>query len=184
MVEGDPHRFETMARQVAAIPVTGEARTVRTADEAGLRPASFQPLRVEVMDPHDLWDARDAGLRGALEQAAPRMIEAAAPAIAEAVVQRVKTEATSGLRAALPSGPRTTIQLGAFSSKAAAEAAWTAVARGAGRGAMAGLSPVFEGVEVNGKRFTRLKVGPIPAEAAESLCRAAEVTDPWCRRSA
>ena len=106
MVDADPHRFENMAEAVAAIPLDGqaeraEARTsvVRTAAEAGLRPA----LKVEVMDPHALWDARDGGLRGLAEQQGQRIAAAAAPAVADARVReasdRVKgAAARAGLR--------------------------------------------------------------------------------------
>ena len=201
MVDGDPHRFEGLARRVAALPLDGAVSTspapVRTAAERGLRPAdpSTRPgaLRVEVMDPHDLWDARDAGLRGAIERLAPAMVEAAAPAVAEAVIQRVSQRVAeaapmrpaiarpSVARTATSSGPRTTIQLGAYSSEAAARSAWTTVSAGTARSALKGLSPVFETVQVNGRPFTRLKVAA-PARAAVAICRAAEVTDPWCAR--
>ena len=80
MVDTDPHRFENLANTVAAIDVEGgRAATApqRTAAGAGLRPA----LRVEVMDPHALWDAR-SGLEGAVDKAAPRMLAAAAPTAA------------------------------------------------------------------------------------------------------
>lgn len=193
MIEADPHRFERLARQVAAIPLDGgaaEGAPVRTATEAGLRPAHPAALRVEVLDPHDLWDAREAGLRGAIERAAPAMIEAAAPVVAGAVVQQVSARiaeaaplrpAIARTSASTASRARTTIQLGAFSSEAAARAAWARVRGGAARRALAGLSPVFETVQVNGRPFTRLKVAA-PVGTAAAICRAAEVTDPWCAR--
>lgn len=178
---GGAHRFETMARKVADIqvpmdPSKDAPAQVAEARHDGLRPALSSGLRVEVMDPHDLWDARDAaesGLRGAIVQAAPRVAEAAAPVVVEAVT-RTAAEAVR----------RTTIQLGAYSTPQGARDAWADVSQGAGRRALTGLSPVFETVMVNGRQFTRLKVGPIPVEAAAALCRAAEVSDPWCRRSA
>lgn len=194
MVEGDPHRFEGLAQHVADIRLDGSTdapvsdRPVRTAAEAGLRPAIASGdgrLKVEVMDPHDLWDARDAGLRGTIQQVSTRAVEAAAPMVAEAVVQRVSTRMSEAppMRPAIssPSGARTTIQLGAYSSAEAARAAWTTVSSGAARGALKGLSPVFEAVQVNGRPFTRLKVAA-PAAAAAAICRAAEVSDPWCAR--
>lgn len=197
LVEGDPHRFESLARHVADIPLDGAAPVtpapVRSAAARGLRAAdpSGRPaaLRVEVMDPHDLWDARDAGLRGAIERAAPALVEAAAPAVAGAVLQRVsqRVAEVAPMRPAMAhaapttSGPRTTIQLGAYSSEAAARSAWTNISAGAARSAFKELSPVFEAVEVNGRRLTRLKVAA-PARAAVAICRAAEVTDPWCAR--
>ena len=172
-------RFETLAQKVADIevpldPSRDAPAPTQVARADGMRPAlPASKLRVEVMDPHDLWDAREAGLRGAIVQAAPRVVEAAAPAVAEAVVRR----AGDAVR-------RTTIQLGAYSTPEGAQKAWADVKSGAGRRALNGLSPVFETVQVNGREFTRLKVGPIPVDAAATLCRAVEVTDPWCRRGA
>ena len=189
LVESDPHRFETMAQVVADIPLDGAARPVRTAAENGLRPAmavtdtvvNRGALRVEVMDPHDLWDARDAGLRGAVEAAAPALIEAAAPMVAEAVVQRVSAEMPPR-RLAPPTArqvTRTTLQLGAFASPAAARRAWGRIAD-AGHG-VAELSPVFEAVEVDGRNLTRLKVSA-PVDAARAVCRAADAAQLGCLR--
>ena len=189
MVEGDPHRFETMAQVVADIPLDGGARPVLTAAETGLRPTlsvtetvvNPGALRVEVMDPHDLWDARDAGLRGAVERAAPALIEAAAPIVAEAVVQRVSAEMPTR-RVAVPverAVQRATLQLGAFASPAAAQRAWSRIAD-AGHG-VAELSPVFEAVEVDGRSLTRLKV-IAPADAARAVCRAADAAQLGCLR--
>jgi hypothetical protein len=47
--------------------------------------------------------------------------------------------------------------------------------------ALAGLSPVFEPVEVQGRRLIRLK-SYAPAKQAASLCLAAGVDDHWCRQ--
>ena len=197
MVEGGPNRFENMARSVAEVRLDGSTDApVLTAPEKGLRPAFASTdtaaptqgpgrLKVEVMDPHDLWDARDAGLRGAITQASTRAVEAAAPMVAEAVVRRVSTRIAEAapMRPAIaqPAVARTTIQLGAYSSPEAARAAWIDVSSGAARSALKGLAPVFETVQVNGRPFTRLKVAA-PAAAASAICRAAEVTDPWCAR--
>jgi len=189
LVEGDPHRFESMAQVVAEIPLDGGSRPVRTAAETGLRPpmavteAVVNPgaLRVEVMDPHDLWDARDAGLRGAVERAGPALIEAAAPMVAEAVVQRVSAEMPAR-RLAAPvqrAVQRTTLQLGAFASPAAAQRAWGRIAD-AGHG-VADLTPVFEAVEVDGRSLTRLKVST-PVDAARAVCRAADAAKLGCLR--
>ena len=70
MIDSDPHRFESMAEAVAAIPLDDEGGAAPA--EAGLRPA----LKVEVMDPHALWDARDGGLRGLAEQQGQRIAAA------------------------------------------------------------------------------------------------------------
>ncbi|MDY6923463.1 MAG: SPOR domain-containing protein [Pseudomonadota bacterium] len=196
-VEADPARFESMAEAIAGIPVDGQARTapvrppaVRTAADAGLRPA----LQVEVMDPHALWDARDGGLGGVAAEQGQRIAAAAAPVMAEAVVQNVSTRidaavARTGLRpakpapAATPPRPGGLVQIGAYSSEAAARAAWSRLKSGGAAWALEGLTPVFEGVEVGGRRLTRLKV-QAPAAGAAAVCAAAGVDDPWCHRAA
>ena len=186
MVEGDPHRFENLAQAVADIPLDGAARPVRTAAESGLRPALATAeavvnpgaLRVEVMDPHDLWDARDAGLRGAVA-AAPAMIETAAPLVAEAVVQRVSAEMPTRRLEPVQAVARTTLQIGAFASPAAAQRAWGRIAD-AGHG-VAQLTPVFETVEVDGRSLTRLKVSA-PVDATRAVCRAADAAQLGCLR--
>lgn len=193
MVGSDPNRFEDMANSVAAIEVDGPRATAappRSAAEAGLRPA----LRVEVMDPHALWDARD-GLDGVVERAAPRLAAAAAPAVADAVVQQVSARidaasSRAGLRPALVSARpavsranRGLVQLGAYSSEAAARSAWSRLRSGEAAWALKGLAPVYETVEVGGRRLTRLKV-TAPAAGAAAVCAAAGVDDPWCNRVA
>lgn len=195
LVDGDPQRFEQMAQVVADIPLDGTPRSgasspIRsTAAETGLRPALAMTevlvnpgaLRVEVMDPHDLWDARDAGLRGAVERAAPAMMEAAAPVVTQAVIQRVSAEMPVR-RIAAPVDrdvQRTTLQLGAFASPAAAQRAWGRIAD-AGHG-VAELSPVFEAVQVDGRSLTRLKV-VAPTDAARAVCRAADAAQLGCLR--
>lgn len=191
MVEADPHRFESLARSVAAIPLDGpQARApARASEAAGLRPA----LRVEVMDPHALWDARD-GIDSAVARAAPQLAAAAAPVVADAVVQHVSgriDEATAGagLRPAFnrtPAAPRARpalVQLGAYSSEASARAAWSRLKAGEAARALDGLTPVYEAVEVGGRTLTRLKV-PAPTTGAAAVCAAARIDDPWCHRAA
>ena len=211
MVEGDPNRFETLAEKVADIRLDGSqaanlaTTTVRTAAEQGLRPAISasssssvsQDLRVEVMDPHDLWDARD-GLRRTISEQSTAVAEAAAPMMARAMVKQL-SDRISGPRTPQAQDPRpvvvrapeaprtartmarTTIQLGAYSSEAAARSAWSTVRNGAARQALEGLSPMFERVMVGGRPFTRLKVAA-PATAATAICHAVAVSDPWCAR--
>lgn len=189
MIDSDPHRFETMARNIADIPLDGSARVApKTAAHEGLRPAmaSSRPgLKVDVMDPHDLWDARDAGLRGVVEKAG----EVAAPAVLQRVAARIteRPAAEAAPMRASVAAPkalsRTTIQLGAYSTPEGAQAAWSDISTGSARKALQGLSPVFETVQVNGRPFTRLKVAA-PRTAAVAICRAAEVSDPWCARVA
>lgn len=193
MIESDPNRFENLANTVAAIELGSPGGAVgpsRTAAEAGLRPA----LRVEVMDPHALWDARD-GLEGAVERAAPRLVAAAAPVVADAVLQQATARINSaasraGLRPALAMRPvsahtanRDLVQLGAYSSESAARSAWARLRSGKAAGVLNGLTPVYEDVEVGGRRLTRLKV-TAPAAGAAALCAAAGIDDPWCNRVA
>lgn len=187
MVEPDPHRFETLAERVAEIRLSAEPlrdapAAARPAEQSGLRPA----LRVEVLDPHALWDARDGGLRGFVEAAAPAVAEAAAPVIVQAASDQARRAVSEHLRpardAAAPAAPPAdaVIQLGAFSSEAAARQAWTRFSTGAAQAALAGLSPVYEPVSVNGRDLVRLKVGAA-ADTAAAICRAAQVSDPWCQ---
>lgn len=189
--DGDANRFANLAQSVADIPVdgsTGPAAAPRRNDSAaerGLRPAFAvnpgQPaaLRVEVMDPHALWDARD-GLRRPLAAAEP---------VLDAAVERVAVQPAvmipSGAKPtpAASNGPRTTIQLGAYSSPEAARSAWAAASAGKARAALNGLTPDFVAVQVDGKPYVRLRVSA-PAATAAAICRAADVADPWCLRGA
>ena len=195
-VDGDPNRFENFAENIAAIPMDGQRASDQTAGQKGLRPA-LQPVRVEVMDPHALWDARDAGLRGVVEQAAPKVIEAAAPAVIQAVSKDLSDRAAAvtravDLRPALPeraqpdrgrpAPDRALVQLGAFSTENAARAAWSRLKNGEASWALADLSPVFEPVQIGERRLVRLKV-PAPAAGAAAVCAAAGIDDPWCRRA-
>jgi cell division septation protein DedD len=172
-VEADPERFENLARMVSDVPVSLERPGEASASGAtALRKP--QPVRVEVLDPHDLWDARD-GL-------APAVVKAAAPIVAEAAVGEVKRQAAELRPAVLPtrqSGTRL-IQLGAFSSREAAETGWSKLR---GERALSGLTPRFEPVTVGDRALVRLKVAA-PADAAASICAAAGVDGPWCRRGA
>lgn len=192
VVESDPNRFENLAEQVAAIPLDGSTptRPVGTAaarsDDRGLRPA----LRVEVMDPHALWDARDGGLGGVVQAATSRAAAAAAPAVVDGVVAEVRARVDDvarrpalrpALRVVEADGPL--VQLGAYSTEAAARAAWSRLQAGPAAEALQGLTPVLEPVEVGGRRLVRLKT-PAPAAGAAALCAAAGVDDPWCRRAA
>ena len=196
MVEGDPHRFQSLAEKVADIRLDGSdavparnlpAPSSQTAAEQHLRPATSAPsdqssrgLRVEVMDPHDLWDAAPMMARAVVQQVADRISASRAPSdqTARPVVIR---DVDAPRPANTTSQPRTTIQLGAYSSEASARSAWTTVSSGAARQALAGLSPMFERVTVNGRPFTRLKVAA-PATTATAICRAVAVSDPWCAR--
>lgn len=196
-VDADPHRFRALGDQVAALDVPLEApergdavpdRPAR-AHDTGLRPATFSPVKVSVMSPAEMWDARDAqaqGLRDALKPmtaairprsaSAPEPEPEPTPAAETTTVERPKP----ALRPAVLHAEGRTVQLGAYSSEAGAREAWRRIKVRADLGQ---LSPVYETVQVEGRVLTRLKVGPIPAEQAADLCRAAQVSDPWCRRA-
>lgn len=184
MTEADPHRFEKFAENIAAIPVSDD-RTAVSEDAPALETAdagSRKPLTVEVMDPHALWDARD-GLM-------PAMAEAAAPVVAEAAIERVVAEAAPAPKPAVHVRPVPAVrrggdlvQIGAYSSEASARAAWARLKNGQASWALEGLDPVYETVDVNGRRLTRLKVR-VPGAGAAAVCAAAGIDDPWCHRAA
>ena len=197
-VDGDTHRFRSMADHVAAIDVPLDpsarqtARSDHSAQADGLRPARFAPVRVAVMDPHAMWDARDdqagvrrvaedAGLREAVIRIVQPKVQAASPVVGgdpPPTPEPVVLHDAGRRPAASPQGR--TIQLGAYSSPTAAEQAW---ARLKASSDMAALTPRFEQVQVQGRALTRLKVGPVPAETAAALCRSANVADAWCARN-
>ncbi len=192
-VDADPHRFRALGDQVAALdvplepPGRGDAVPDRPtrAHDAGLRPATFSPVKVSVMSPAEMWDARDAqaqGMRDALKPmtAAIRPRNGSAPEPIPAVETTTVERPKAALRPAVLHAEGRTVQLGAYSNEAGAREAWRRIKVRADLGQ---LSPVYETVQVEGRVLTRLKVGPIPAEQAADLCRAAQVSDPWCRRA-
>ncbi|MDQ1153154.1 SPOR domain-containing protein [Brevundimonas sp. SORGH_AS_0993] len=191
-VDADPHRFRALGDQVAAldVPLQAPGQGDRVPDpsikaqEAGLRPA-FSPVRVSVMSPLEMWDARDAqaqGLRDALKPMAAAMRPQSAPEPKPIpVVETASVEhPRPALRPTALHAEGRTIQLGAYSTEAGAREAWRRLKAGADLGQ---VSPVYETVRVEGRALTRLKVGPIPANQAADLCRAAQVSDSWCRRA-
>ncbi len=185
MAEADPHRFEGVADQIAAIPLS--SRSVEPAREAAREPAGprnaeeagLRPLKVELMTPHQLWDARDGltSKAAAILPALPPVFhDPEAPAVEPATVQ----PETKSLRRVAVGGPSSSrlIQLGAYSSQASAQAAWDRLGQGA-----SGLSPVFEPVQVKGRRLVRLKVRAGSAQA-KALCASVAASDPWCIQAA
>lgn len=176
LVEADPNRFERWAEGVAAIPVSAEAVGLRgpilSAQTVGLRgpiePGSRSPMRIEVVEPEVLWDARADGFAAV-----------AATAVAEAVVEQAVARTPSVVEQAVTSAPlvvghvvRTaghTIQLGAFSSRQAAEAAWAQIS---GHSGLTGVAPLFEEVQRDGRTLVRLKASVDQAHV-QDVCRAA-----------
>lgn len=188
----DPHRFETMAQQVADIPLDGQVQpkvqSMKAQAQGGLRPA----LTVDVMDVHDFWDARD-GIASATDAVVEGVADTVKPVVSHAVIRQAE-DATDGitLRPAIHAQdvPLETfmrpssglVQLGAYASEEAARAAWTRLKSGSAAWALEGLTPVYEAVEVNGRRLVRLKVQTPPA-GAPAVCAAAGIDDPWCHRA-
>lgn len=174
--EPDPHRFEKMARTVADIEAPLSPGLYDDAPPpsrtAGLRPA-MSPLKVELMTPHELWDARDGVVREAVIETAPALVEQAVVSTAS------RLDLSSAPEPAASDGR--VIQLGAYASEREARLAW---ARVADREALAAFSPILQVAEVNGRRWVRLRVGPVPIERAGAVCAAAGVDDPWCRAAA
>ena len=192
----DPHRFETMAQQVADIPLDGQVRpearskpSVRHASsESGLRPA----LKVDVMDVHEFWDARD-GIATATDAVVDGVADTVKPVVSRAVVRQAEDTAdVVTLRPAIhpQDVPLETVmrpssglvQLGAYASEDAARAAWARLKSGSAAWALEGLTPVYEAVEVQGRRLVRLKVQTPPA-GAPAVCAAVGIDDPWCHRA-
>lgn len=175
-VDADPNRFEHWAEGVAAIELSAEDAGLRgpmiTAQAAGLRgpvdPADRSPMRIEVVEPEVLWDARadgfQQGLRGPMR--------AATTAVAEAVVQQAVDRAPEIVPVVVEDVVRAasqTVQLGAFSSRETAEAAW---ARLAGHSALSGVTPRYETVERDGRTLVRLRA-VVAENAVAAVCRAA-----------
>lgn len=178
MAEADPHRFEGVADRIAAIPLSAKPEPARLAVEPGkAEAAGSRPLKVELLTPHQLWDARDGLTTGAAavlpampavfhDPEAPPEVQAAQ----QAVVRPTRPVAVAASSSAV------LIQLGAYASQASAQAAWDRLGQG-------GLNPVFEPVEVNGRRLVRLKVRAGSTQA-KVLCERAAASDPWCVRAA
>ena len=156
--------FETMAQSVAEVPLEGAARAA--SPEKGTRPT----VRVEVMSPHELWDARDGILKPAMES----VPEVAMPTLALAMA-----DAPTTMTAPMPvAGETRTIQLGAYGSADAARAAWARLSKSEAR-LLTGLEPRFETATVEGKDLVRLRLSA-PVDVAPAVCAAVAATDPWC----
>lgn len=182
--EADPHRFEALAQSVAAIPVSADEGgdrddTTRPAAAPGASQQRAAPLKVELMTPHELWDARD-GLGAKV-----RRMSAPAPAPTGYHDFEAPPPVAAAPVAPLPGAPAPKarhVQLGAFSSEDSARAAWRRMSHWAGGAALSGLQPAYEAVEVGGRRLVRLKVAAT-AEQAQVLCRDLAASDPWCARA-
>ena len=201
----EPVRFQTLAERVAAIPVDGNPdyrAYPQSAVDAGLRSAQA-PLEVAVMEPHDMWDARDRMVDATVARTVPAM----APIVAQAASQEIRRQVNGAMRpqrslqpgrltpdaearlpplrpaeSVLTRSRSSLVQLGAYSSHSAAQAAWSRLSQGNARSVLANREPVFEPIEVNGRQLVRLKVRA-PAGTAQQICAAARISDAWCHRS-
>lgn len=180
-VEGEGG-FEALADHVAAIDVP--LKPVSSVDEPATavkaRSGGFSPVQVAVMDPHDMWDARDAqsGLRVMTARVVEPVVESAAPVVMKAAAERATARLRGPEAPSAPEGPL--VQLGAYASEAAARQAWVRLSRDPALGA---LTPRFETVTVGERTLIRLKVGATGGASSVEVCRAAGIDDPWCRRT-
>jgi len=182
MAEADPHRFEGVAERIATIPLAAGVEPARPAVEAGkAETTGSRPLKVELLTPHQLWDARDGLTTRAaavLPALPPVFHDPEAPAEVQVEQQAVAKPARPAA-VAVSSSSAVLIQLGAYASQASARTAWERL----GQGTAGDLKPVFEPVEVNGRRLVRLKVRAGSAQA-RALCERVAASDPWCVRAA
>ena len=132
VTEADPHRFESMADRIAAIPVSAKAEPgrepagPRSAEAAGLR-----PLKVELLTPHQLWDARDGltSKAAAVLPAMPPVFHDPEALAVEQAAQRPEAQPLRRVAVAAPSSGAL-IQLGAYASQTSAQAAWDRLGHG------------------------------------------------------
>lgn len=175
--DAQPSAYQAWADKVATIPLTPASDAGISSDAPRvtlpLDPQKPQPdakpstgMKVELVSPHQLWDLRDGPVKlPAIE------VSEGPPVTAPA---NTPAPATTGAR---------TIQLGAFSTQQQAQTAWDRLASGSNKTALAGLSPRFDPVQVNGRTLIRLRVSA-SAQQAHSLCQSIAAADPWCQSPA
>lgn len=172
LVEADPQRFERWAESVADIPVTAEPVGLRPAalpaNVMGLRPATVPgartPMRIEVVEAEELWEHRANGFQA--------VAEVTSHAVAGAVVEQAVVRAPVVVERVVRTLTQT-VQLGAFSSRSAAEAAWS---RLAGHSVFSGTSPRYEEIQRDGRTLVRLRT-TVEADQVQAACQAASAGD-------
>ena len=176
----DDGGFEALADHVAAIDVPLSPGGSEPKSAGMARTGGFSPVQVAVMDPHDMWDARDAqnGLRVMTARVVEPVAESGKPIAVKAAAERTTARLRGAEPPSAPEGPL--VQLGAYASEAAARQAWARLSRDPALGA---LTPRFETVTVGERTLTRLKVGATGEASSVEVCRAAGIDDPWCRRA-
>lgn len=165
---------QTLAR--AAGPAAPAPTVVLSSEASGLRPA----MSIAVVDPLELPNARDMGLRAAMNVADAVMSERPA---------RVQPASMTVVRSETLGAPRSAeagtwfAQIAAFRTRADAEATWRKL-KTANGAAFANISPRFQTVDLGAKgTWVRLQTSALPTQAAAAqVCRAAGVTDRWCAK--
>ena len=169
-VERDQQRAQ---RTLARAPISASTPTfVLTSEASGLRPA----MSIAVVDPLELPNARDLGLRAAMT-------------VADAVISerpaRVQPASMTVTRIASRSAEAGTwfAQIAAFRTRADAESTWRKL-KAANADVFANLSPRFQTVDLGARgTWVRLQTSALPTQAAAAqVCRAAGVTDRWCAK--
>lgn len=185
----DSSKFERWADQVSTLPLLPEDDMPRQREErVDVVPASDGKIRVELMTPHQLWDAREGPIK---VPSTMDMVEASAPVIAAAAARQAAPSAPPATVAPAPrpavvqSAPPAAapssklIQLGAFGTQDGAKAAWTRISGQNAR--LRAITPRYEPVVVGERTLVRLRVNATP-DQAQILCQAAALNDPWCRQ--
>lgn len=159
---------QTLAR--ADGPAAPAPTVVLRSEASGLRPA----MSIAVVDPLELPNARDMGLRAAMTVADAVMTERPA---------RMQPASMTASRPAAAASGAWFAQIAAFRSRAEAEAAWAKL-KSANGAVFANLSPRFQTVDLGAKgTWVRLQTSALPTQtAAAQVCRAAGVTDRWCAK--
>ncbi len=191
--EGTDGGYQAWADKVATIPLTpDDSEQIPSVVTAVLAPAEQDEqkrpspaLRVELMSPHQLWDARNGPLK------IPTIEVAEGTATPVPVAMQIDTTPPVAATPPAPVPPAKsaaptdtgsrTVQLGAFSTASSAHTAWERLSRGPHGGDLRGLDPQFEPAVVNGRNMVRLRV-TASADRAQTLCQTVASADPWCSR--
>lgn len=185
----DGSRYQQWAETVSTIPLDpASAQADNAPNQISLEPSSREPssraLRVELMTPHQLWDARNGPLKvptmEVLENISPTEIVRTAETAPSPARETRLPETVMASTAETSTAPTKLIQLGAYSSEQAARQAWQRVQSSVGTSQAGGLHPRFETVEVSGRQLVRLRVATTD-DQARSLCQALASNDPWCK---
>ncbi len=163
---------QTLARAPTPAAPTRTPTVVLRSEASGLRPA----MSIAVVDPLELPNARDMGLRAAMTVADAVMGDR--PARMQPASMTVTRPAARAAEAG-----SWFAQLAAFRSRAEAEATWRGL-KASNAALFADISPRFQTVDLGAKgTWVRLQTSALPTQAAAAkVCRAAGVTDRWCAK--